>query len=79
VSVSGSRADRTTLIQGILVGVLFLYCLFYHGTVNFQEKDSPTYVRQRIYRFSLVSATLMFIMLLLAIALLISFKVIRPR
>ena len=63
----------------MLVAVLFLYSLFYHGTVNLQQAWSPFYVSRRIFRFSLVSSVLMFVSLAIALVLLVIFKVVKPK
>jgi hypothetical protein len=61
------------------VAIIFLYSLFYHGTVDLYQRESPTHVNQRIFRYSLVSSSLMFISLVLALLLLLGFTVLRPR
>jgi hypothetical protein len=63
----------------VLVAVLFLYSLFYHGTVNLQQGWSPFYVSRRIFRFSLVSSVLMFVSLAIALLLLVIFSVVKPK
>ncbi len=59
--------------------MLFLYSLFYHGTVNLQQAWSPFYVSRRIFRFSLVSSVLMFVSLAIALVLLVIFNVVKPK
>merc|ERR1719186_2361126 len=57
------------LLQALLLIIIFVYAVSLYSVVDFDNQQSPYYVKKRIYMFSLVVSFIMFISTLVAATL----------
>jgi len=57
------------LLQALLLIIIFVYSVSLYSVVDFDDQQSPYYVKKRIYMFSLVVSFIMFISTLVAATL----------
>ena len=66
------------VLQVLLLVVLFIYSVSMYAKVDFNDKQSPYYVKKRIYMFTLVVSFIMFISALVAATLMTLLAIHKP-
>ncbi|XP_023331397.1 uncharacterized protein LOC111703628 isoform X3 [Eurytemora carolleeae] len=61
-------------LQCVLLVVLFLYCIYYYTVIDTLNPSSPFYVADRIFYFSMVVSSIMFVSLIIGLIILVYLK-----
>jgi len=67
------------VVQVLLLIILFIYSVSIFNQVNYEDKESPYYVKKRIYMFSLVVSLIMFISALVGATLMLLLAFHKPK
>ena len=73
------QLNRTVgVLQVLLLNVLFVYTISHYSKVNFDNQESPFYVKKRIYMFTLVVSFIMFISSIVTVTLTLVLFIRKP-
>ncbi|XP_023331396.1 uncharacterized protein LOC111703628 isoform X2 [Eurytemora carolleeae] len=61
-------------LECVLLVVLFLYCIYYYTVIDTLNPSSPFYVADRIFYFSMVVSSIMFVSLIIGLIILVYLK-----
>ena len=61
-------------IKCVLLVVLFMYCIYYYTVIDTMNPSSPFYVADRIFYFSMVVSSIMFVSLIIGLIILVYLK-----
>jgi len=65
--------------QVILLVVMFIYCIFHYSSVNTNDRTSENFVKESIYTFSLVIASIAFFSVVVGAVVILYLKFKQPR
>jgi len=83
VNILGKWVQRLNIlvavVQVLLLVILFIYSVSIFNKVNYENMESPYYVKKRIYMFSLVVSLIMFISALVGATLMLLLAFHKPK